>query len=437
MKLRRLFNNEFLTLLTQGDTHEALFEREIHGHAPEPPLPEEARRHLERWHMPEQGFRNYWYPVMLSTQLKKRPVKRRLLGEDIAFWRDGGKVNAIADRCPHRGASISRGHIRFPGSGTITCPYHGWTYDGTGQLRACIQEGPHSVMPSKVKTKAYPVEERLNVIWVWIGDMEAVPIEEDLPVAMKIPGVVNLIHFTKVWNNNWSLLFDNFIDGLHAPYLHRLSPQFLLRKLAFRALDGRPHFQFVEHDGKLLECAHTRGAQRPEARQGLVFEMEYPGVGKFPHNEWWRFRGPKMRPKENFLPGIPPGSFVHGLPSYVHTVHKDLYFTQFIIPVDRYHLYNMCALTGHLDGMRKLAWRLYYNIFSVTHDRIFIGQDTRVLRYSTFGPERLSPLDQDVIYWRKFAVRNARGYMKSQKLNGNEMNFPDESAEFNTLREVL
>ena len=48
MKLRQLFKNEFLTLLTQGDTHEALFEREIHGHAPEPPLPEEARRHLER-----------------------------------------------------------------------------------------------------------------------------------------------------------------------------------------------------------------------------------------------------------------------------------------------------------------------------------------------------------------------------------------------------
>ncbi len=28
-------------------------------------------------------------------------------------------------------------------------------------------------MPAKVKTKAYPVEERLDVVWVWIGDMEA------------------------------------------------------------------------------------------------------------------------------------------------------------------------------------------------------------------------------------------------------------------------
>jgi hypothetical protein len=78
----------------------------------------------------------------------------------------------------------------------------------------------------------------------------------------------------------------------------------------------------------------------------------------------------------------------------------------------------MCALTGEFKGFQKWAWRFYYKIFSITHDRLFIGQDHRVLRYSTFGPEHLSPLDQDVVYWRKFAVRNARGYMKDQKTNG-------------------
>ena len=46
-------------------------------------------------------------------------------------------------------------------------------------------------------------------------------------------------------------------------------------------------------------------------------------------------------------------------------------------------------------------------------------------------------MDQDVIYWRKFAARNARGHMKNQKPSGSEAKFPDESAEFNTLREVL
>ena len=35
------------------------------------------------------GFRNYWYPVMLSRKLRCRPVSVFLLGERIMFIRDG------------------------------------------------------------------------------------------------------------------------------------------------------------------------------------------------------------------------------------------------------------------------------------------------------------------------------------------------------------
>lgn len=433
MKLRRLYKNALTTLFTQERTHEEFFESEVHGVGAEAQLPEEAREHLARWNMPEQGFRNYWYPAMLASELKNRPVRRRMLGEDIAFWRDGGKVHAIADRCPHRGASMSNGHVRFPGSGTLSCPYHGWTFDGQGQLRACIQEGPNSMMAGKVKTKAYPVEERLDMIWVWIGDMKPVPVEEDLPVAMKVPGVTNLIHFTKVWTTNWAFLFDNFIDGLHAPYLHRLSPQFILRRLQFRVVDGKPNFNFVEHDNKILEASHVRA----KSTEGLVFQMDFPGLGKFPVGNWWRFRSPKTKPRTNFVPNMAPGSFLHILPSCIHTVHKAMYFTQFIIPIDRYHLYNMCALTGKFEGFDRLAWKLYYKVFSVTHDKMFIGQDHRVLRHATFGPEHLSPLDQDVIYWRKFATQNARGYAASQKSNGKEAVSTSDVVSYNTLREAF
>jgi hypothetical protein len=165
--------------------------------------------------------------------------------------------------------------------------------------------------------------------------------------------------------------------------------------------------------------------------------MDFPGLGKFPVNNWWRIRSPKTKPKTNFIPNIAPGSFLHVLPSYVQTVHKKLYFTQFIIPIDRFHLYNMCALTGELKGFDKLAWKIYYNVFSITHDRMFIGQDHRVLRNATFGTEHLSPMDQDVIYWRKFATRNARGYMKNQKPDGKEKNSSNENASYNTLREAF
>jgi phenylpropionate dioxygenase-like ring-hydroxylating dioxygenase large terminal subunit len=414
--LKRLWHNEWSTLLTQGGSHEALFEGEINGRPPGAPLTAEEAAYYQRWRLPEQGFRNYWYPVMMSRHLSSRPAKRRLLGENIVFWRDAGKAHALADRCPHRGASLAAGHVRFPGTGTITCPYHGWTFDGCGNLRACIQEGPESRMVGKVRTKAYPVEERLGVVWVWIGDLEPVPVEEDLPVAMTVPGVHNFIHFTPVWRTNWCLLFDNFIDGLHAPYLHRTSPQFLLHKLPYRTIGVEPYFDSVDHDGRVLEAPHER-----KPGQVSTDQAEYPGLGKFPRRKWWRKLPSRRAPTENFVPGYQPSSFLHGLPSWIHTVHEDNYFTQFIIPIDRDHLYNMCTMSGRFPKKERRWWTLYYPIYRVTHDTMFIGQDHRVLRETKPGPERLSAWDQDIIQWRKFAVENARGYNQGRPVerNGN------------------
>jgi hypothetical protein len=83
----RFFKNELFTLLTQEQTHESFFEKEVHGRSSEPELPEEARQHLARWHMPEQGFRNYWYPVMLAKDL----MLIRLFQQDTTYsvraWR--------------------------------------------------------------------------------------------------------------------------------------------------------------------------------------------------------------------------------------------------------------------------------------------------------------------------------------------------------------
>ena len=99
------------------------------------------------------GFRNYWYPVMLSRKLRRRPVSVVLLGERIMFIRDGGKAYALHDRCVHRGVPLSLGggffgqrtfsRQNFPG--TISCGYHGWTYDlKTGNLVAALTDGPDS-----------------------------------------------------------------------------------------------------------------------------------------------------------------------------------------------------------------------------------------------------------------------------------------------------
>src|SRR5687768_16889513 len=70
------------------------------------------------------GFREYWYPVLLSRQVGRKPVSVTLCGERIALVRDRGRAYALHDRCPHRGIPLSEGRCEFPGM--LTCAYHGW-----------------------------------------------------------------------------------------------------------------------------------------------------------------------------------------------------------------------------------------------------------------------------------------------------------------------
>ena len=51
----------------------------------------------------ELGLRNFWYPVVWSSEVRRRPVSVRLLGHRIVLCRDDGRVYALEDRCPHRG----------------------------------------------------------------------------------------------------------------------------------------------------------------------------------------------------------------------------------------------------------------------------------------------------------------------------------------------
>src|ERR1700685_915274 len=135
-----------------------------------------------RFGIPKLGFENYCYPGVPSGDGKARPTAVRLLGRDIVLFRDGGKLFALDDRCPHRGVKLSAGKCEYAGSGTISCPYHGWTFDGaSGQLLAALMEGPESPLTRKVSVRTYPVREFAGLIWIWPGEMEPVTLEDDVP----------------------------------------------------------------------------------------------------------------------------------------------------------------------------------------------------------------------------------------------------------------
>ena len=73
------------------------------------------------------------------------PGQRKLVhvqGRDIGIFNVGGEFFAIANRCPHEGASLCKGRVvglvesSEPGSyqfsrpgEMVRCPWHGWEFD--------------------------------------------------------------------------------------------------------------------------------------------------------------------------------------------------------------------------------------------------------------------------------------------------------------------
>jgi len=133
-------------------------------------------------------FRNYWYPVLLSRQLGSKPRANHLCGERIVLVREGDRVYALHDRCPHRASPFSQGRREFPGM--LTCAYHGWTYDvKTGRLEVVLTDA--RTRRSAARSTWRPPGGRAGrVIWVYVGDQPPPPVETDIPAELLRPTAV-------------------------------------------------------------------------------------------------------------------------------------------------------------------------------------------------------------------------------------------------------
>lgn len=67
--------------------------------------------------------KNTWYVACTPDEIAEKPLGRQICGEKIVFYRGAeGKVAAVEDFCPHRGAPLSLGFVR---DGNLVCGYHG------------------------------------------------------------------------------------------------------------------------------------------------------------------------------------------------------------------------------------------------------------------------------------------------------------------------
>jgi nitrite reductase/ring-hydroxylating ferredoxin subunit len=124
------------------------------------------------------ALRRCWQPVARIEDLASGPQRAVLLGEALAiFLTESGAPAVVADRCAHRGASLSMGKVE---GGSIQCPYHGWEWAGDDGACTRIPSLPdQSQIPPRARNPAFPAREQWGLVWTVLeeplGDLPTLP----------------------------------------------------------------------------------------------------------------------------------------------------------------------------------------------------------------------------------------------------------------------
>jgi nitrite reductase/ring-hydroxylating ferredoxin subunit len=354
--------------------------------APESASREQVRGLWPRYDAAALGFRNYWYPVLFARQLGRQPRAVTVCGERLVLVREAGRVYALNDRCPHRGVPLSAGRCVFPGM--ITCAYHGWTYDlASGDLVAALTDGPDSPICGKasVRVRTYPVEERGGLLWVWVGEAPPVPVEEDVPDDLLDPrALVQGVIFAR--RGNWRYAAENGIDEGHSRYLHRDALWTFFRQMPAWTKGVR---LVPSDDGRWMW----------RVRDGVVFEDEYPRIGRWPPRQRRRYRGGQ---------GIYHRLGIR-LPATLMSAQHDGTDYQLWVPVDADHHLAVLLSVTRASGLAALWARLRYRLWvRWLHHGQFYGQDEWMVGLMNTPPERLYRPDASITAWRTYCEQSVR-----------------------------
>jgi phenylpropionate dioxygenase-like ring-hydroxylating dioxygenase large terminal subunit len=375
--------------------------------------------------VPPLGLQEYWYPALPAKKVGKKPLFWNMLGKELVFFRNRqGEVVALTDTCPHRGASLSEGACFY--NGYLSCPYHGATYDGRGECVAFITEGPDSKMVGKLKALTYPAKTLRGWVFVWMGEGEPAPIEEDVPPEFFETGNVVLSTYT-YWHTNWLLAIENHSDSHNAFYLHRNSIKQLIGVSSGRARTPvGPRGKIV--NGRSLVTTHS-GLDYYTKDGEELRQMYYPGVdGLWPLHRsrlvWKRFLRlfiKRARRPEHFFRKYEEWGLGHHLPCVVRTGGGSTRYAVAVRP-------NLCRiLYFYFPPARNwLSRTLLKALFPLIHKPLefnFSSQDGRAASSCRFWtPESLAPTDSQLVILRKLITEQSRDVLRRTAYgNGPEM----------------
>jgi choline monooxygenase len=163
-----------------------------------------------------------------------------------------GALRAFRNVCRHRGARLLEEGIGRC-TGPVRCPYHNWSYDDRGRLVALpwFGEEPsfrkedwplHQVQLREWRGLVFVAFAPEQELEAQLGDLIAELADEPIETYRAVR------EERLVFDANWKIYTDNFVEGYHIPGIH---PSF------FQAIDFK-QFETTAHDGFVRMTAPPR-----------------------------------------------------------------------------------------------------------------------------------------------------------------------------------
>ncbi len=164
--------------------------------------------------------RQYWMPFLPARDLPEadgRPIKVRLLGEDLICFRDtNGQIGLLEENCPHRGANLYWARNEECG---LRCVYHGWKFDVTGNCVDMPNEPEESTFKERIRAVAYPVREVNGALWTYMGPAASPPPFPAFEILTLPSDQVSPPH-VMLEECNWVQGLEGDIDSSHIDWVH-------------------------------------------------------------------------------------------------------------------------------------------------------------------------------------------------------------------------
>lgn len=163
------------------------------------------------------ALRRCWQPVARLEDLEHGPKRAVLVDQALAvFLTDSGEPAVVADRCAHRGASLSMGKVKGE---SIQCPYHGWEWaGGDGVCTGVPSLSDQSQIPSGARIRAFPVRKHWGLVWTVLDE----PFGEPPELPWFDPDAWTWGHGTPYeLPVGMGVMIENFRDVAHFAFVHK------------------------------------------------------------------------------------------------------------------------------------------------------------------------------------------------------------------------